>query len=358
MFKDVKKILIFKLCCYGDAVFITPSIKSLKINFPNAKIIYAHAKWIESMMEYIPFIDGHILFENVYSKSVLKKIAGAVKFIVNVRKEKFDLVLFGHRSNLLAFIIRLCGIPSRLGFQGTKFLTHRGKFLKTLPEYQRYLSILTENNLTAVNSKPELVPLYSEKAREILGLRTDERLLGIYSEGGHNPGTEMSIKKWGFGNYLKLAEMINCEFPEIKIIFFEGTYEDEKITLPNEIRAYKKTISNELISCCDYFISGDTGSLHMAAAMGVSTLSIFGPSDPRVLAPVNAEMPGKHKVIWKKPPCSPCYTPDTAINKSNKKYWQDGKFICHTGTHGCMKSIRPEEVFFHFTKMLELVKQD
>ena len=169
----------------------------------------------------------------------------------------------------------------------------------------------------------------------------------------------MEIKKWGFGNFLRLAEMINCEFPEIKIVFFEGTYEDEKINLPDGIKAYKKTISNELISCCDYFISGDTGSLHMAAAMGVSTLSIFGPSDPRVLAPVNdEETPNKHKTIWKKPACSPCYTPDTAIDKSNKKYWQDGGFICHTETHECMKSISPENVFFQFTKMLDLVNQD
>jgi len=353
-FTGVKKILIFKLCCLGDSVFITPAVKSLRMNFPDSKIVYAHAKWIELIIPYVPCIDGSILFENVYSESIFKRAAGALKFILKVRKEKFDLVLFGHRSNLLSFILKLCGIRYRLGFSGTKHLTHTAKFEKDLPEFRRYLNILSESGLAVDESPPKLKSLPVDRFKEINGFKSGHKLIGIFPKGGFNPGTFMDIKQWGDSNYFKLVELINKGYPELNIIVFEGKYDIEKLSLPGELRTTKRTIANELIACCDYFISGDTGSLHIAAALGIPTLSIFGPSDPGVLSPVNIQgEPCKHIVIWKKPACSPCYTPDTSIDKSNKKYWHGNNFICNTGTHECLKLVTPEEVFDEFKKLLK-----
>lgn len=353
MFKDIKKILIFKLCCFGDTVFITPAIKSLKKNFPDSKIIYAHSKWVESLLDYMPMIDGDIPFLHVYSEDIFKKIYGTIKFIKQVRREKFDLVFFGHRSNTLSFIIRLCSIKYRIGFRTTKFLTHTGIFRSELPEFKRYLHIFSENNLQIVENSIELKAPNRLKIRKSLELKDEDKVLGIYPMGGSNPGTIMHIKRWGILNYFKLIKIINEKYPDLKIILFEGKIEDEKIQDLHGTNASKLLIDNDVISACDYFISGDTGSLHIAAAMGVSTLAIFGPSDPRILAPVC--VPGhsdKHSYIWKMPPCSPCYTTDTAFDRKNKKYWKLRNFICHTGTHECIKDISPEEVFIELKKLI------
>ena len=114
-----------------------------------------------------------------------------------------------------------------------------------------------------------------------------------------------------------------------------------------------KEICPELISVCNYFISGDTGPLHIAAAFGVSTLSLFGPSDPRLVAPENSdESKAKHMYIWSHPECSPCYTPETAINKKHSMYWKGNNFICWTGTNECIKNISIEEVFNELKYML------
>jgi len=354
MVKNIKKILIFKLCCFGDAVFITPAIKSLKENFPEAKIIYAHSRWVGSIINYIPFIDGDILFEYVFSKNIFKKVFGTLKFIRKARKEKFDLVFFGHRSNLLSLIVKACSIKYRLGFRTTKYLTHTGIFRSEQPEFLRYLHILSENGLKTSESPPELIRHSINKAKKSLRIKKGTEILGIYPMGGINPGTIMHIKKWNLENSVTLISIINKKLPKLRVMIFEGKLSEEKISSLPEMNASVHEIDNDFISVCDYFISCDTGSLHIAAAMGVSTLSIFGPSNPRILAPFNIpNHPVKHSYIWKMPLCSPCYTTDTAFDRKNKKYWEGKNFICHTGTHECIKSITPEEVFAEFRKLVK-----
>jgi ADP-heptose:LPS heptosyltransferase len=278
-----------------------------------------------------------------------------VKFILKTRSYKFDMVLYGHRSSVFAFILWLCGIKKRCGFRGTKFLTHAAEFNKDIPEYHRYLKILSECGFNADGLFPVLKKPLRETVRRNILAEPDSVLLGIFPMGGLNPGTEMDIKRWDIDNYFLFIQLLNKRFPEIKIILFEGKHATEKILIPESLGALKKVINNDIISCCDYFISGDTGSLHIAAAMDIPTLSLFGPSDPRLLAPGNNPDSGtRHIHIWKKTDCSPCYEPDSAIDKSNRKFWRSNEFICHTGTHICMKSITPEEVLDKFSELIHV----
>jgi ADP-heptose:LPS heptosyltransferase len=258
----------------------------------------------------------------------------------------FDLVLYGHRSNLLSFVLRLCGIKYRLGFEGTKYLTHTARFNENIRVYVIYKAVLSASGIKTDSNPPLLKKQDTSLLRKKYGFPTDAALIGIFPYGGTNPGTNMPIKRWGLENYFKLAEKIKEEYPDAKIIFYEGKQDSEKYSVPGRINASIAVIDNDCLACCDYFISNDTGSLHIAAALGVSTISIFGPTDPRILAPANAPgEPHKHTHIWKQPECSPCYTPKTAIDRDNPKYWAGNTFICNTGTHICMKSITVDAVY-------------
>jgi ADP-heptose:LPS heptosyltransferase len=156
----------------------------------------------------------------------------------------------------------------------------------------------------------------------------------------------MNIKKWETEKFFALIKLLNKKYPDYKVLVFEGILEHEKIKIPSELKTIKTIINNDVLSRCDIFISADTGSLHIAAAFGVSTVSIFGPSNPELLSPVNVKGSGsKHNIVWNKLPCSPCYTPATAVDKKNSKYWKGSSFICHLGTIECMKSIKPNSVF-------------
>ena len=351
-FVSVKKILVFKLCCLGDIVFITPSINALKKNFPEAEIDIIVSGWVKNIVEFVPEINKTLIFEPPFNNNLFKRISAGIKLVSRLKNENYDMVLLGHRTNYFGLILKLAGIRYRLGFSQTKYLTHTAVFDENINEPKRYLNILTKNGLIAEDVFPKLIIKFSKaEIRREIRINEYKKTIGIFPFGGINPGTDMDIKRWGLQNYFSLIRKLQSEFKDLQIVLFEGKMKNEKTQVP--AGAFKAEISNEAIAACDIFISGDTGSLHIAAAFAVSTLSIFGPTDPRILAPLNPdELKPIHKYLWTKPKCSPCYTPETAVNKKNTKYWKKKNFVFWTGTNECIKNISIEEVFNELKYML------
>ncbi len=343
----IKNILVFKLCCLGDIVMMTPSINALKRNFPDARITIIVNSWVRGITEYLNNIDSVIISDALYEKSLAGKLAGAASLISELRKGKFDLVLLGHRNNIFGLITKLAGIKYRLGFCGTKFLTNCENFRDDIHEPKRYLRILKSIGIEDYENIPKLKKI--EKRENILtesGIDHRKKVVAIFPFGGVNPGTEMNIKRWELQKFIELTSRISIAYPEIEILFLEGTESSEKITdrkFSDNVKIRK--IDTGLISACDMMIGIDTGAVHIAAAFGIPTLTIFGPSDPDLIAPLNPSGQNIHEVISKNVECSPCYNTATAIDKGNKKYWQGNKFICYKGTNECMKLISVDEVF-------------
>jgi ADP-heptose:LPS heptosyltransferase len=87
-----------------------------------------------------------------------------------------------------------------------------------------------------------------------------------------------------------------------------------------------------LLERCDLFIGGDSGPLHLAAAVDTPTVGIYGPTDPKRLAPRGTW----HRVVAQAAPCAPCYTPDTV-------HLEDVT-VCRQGNPICMLEIKPGDV--------------
>lgn len=352
---EIKKILIFKLCCLGDIIFITPAVLNLKYNFPDAKINYILSPWLKSLYDYLPCNDGIIEFSPPENENVFLKFVSAFRLLRILRKEKFELVLLGHRTNIFGMILALCRIKYRLGFSKTKFINYPADYNENKYETLRYLEIIKSANLDLKYEFPELVRKKDKNAvKQKYGLPLNKRIIGIFPFGGINPGTVMPIKRWDPEKYKILSEKLIKEFSEIQIIFFNGTEIDEKVeTGVSDNKIIIMNIHTDVISVCDLIIAGDTGIIHIASAFGVCTLSLFGPTNPELVAPRSTPAV-KHLNIWKKPPCSPCYTPSTSIDKKNGKHWRGNEFICHKGTVECMKNIEVEEVFIKVKEILNL----
>lgn len=353
--KEIKKILVFKLCCLGDIIFITPVIINLKKNYPDAEIYLIASGWINSLKKFIPEIDGVLTYEPPYEEGLFKKIFSSLKLIRLLRKEKFDLVFLGHRTNYFGLLLRLSGIPYRFGFNVTKFLNRTAPFATEKPEVLRYLDVLEANDINIHTRQTKLNKIRTkEEIRKALDLPQDKKIIGVFPFGGVNPGTQMRIKRWGILRYENLIKMIEDRYEgKVAVLIFEGKLEEEKYDIKEEFKyTFKRTSDFESVSACDLFVSGDTGMVHIAAAFDIPTIALFGPSDPRLFAPLQtSDTP--HVYIWKKPPCSPCYTPETSIDKSNSKYWNGNTFICNTGTLECINNITEEEVFQNIKNILD-----
>jgi ADP-heptose:LPS heptosyltransferase len=97
-----------------------------------------------------------------------------------------------------------------------------------------------------------------------------------------------------------------------------------------------------VLSRCDLVISGDSGPLHMAVALGRPTISIYGPTDPAIYGP--APRPGQEAVVIRRGlHCSPCYTLHATAE-------------CPHGQPSCMIDVTVGEVLSAALRVLEHAK--
>jgi ADP-heptose:LPS heptosyltransferase len=139
-------------------------------------------------------------------------------------------------------------------------------------------------------------------------INSKDILIGIHPGCGiNNP-----MRKWQKEKFAKLADFL-IENYNYKI-FFTGGKSEKKLV--EEIQCLMKNPSldfsdstnlrelAELISRCKFFVSNDTGPLHLASAMKVPVVSFFGPNTPLLYGPLGEN----NLIFYKKMKCSPCTT--------------------------------------------------
>ncbi|HEY3250113.1 MAG TPA: hypothetical protein VGK25_03240, partial [Ignavibacteria bacterium] len=200
-FIKVKKILIFRLCCFGDVIKLTPVIGALKEKFPDSEITIAASSWIKKLLPYLKHVNNAIIFDAPFEKSFRKRASKTIAFISALRDEKFDLVLLAHRNSMFGRILKLAGIRYRLGFTSTKFLTHTVNYDYKKHFTERHLDILTAHGIPVRKIDIELKS--KQNKTDILkkyGISVSGMIIGIFPFGGSNPGTQMDIKRWDYDN--------------------------------------------------------------------------------------------------------------------------------------------------------------
>src|SRR5262249_42449196 len=113
------------------------------------------------------------------------------------------------------------------------------------------------------------------------GIQNGEFVIGIH------PGARSAVRQWGEENFTILAERLQAEFP-VKVVWFrdpgqiEPTENDPQrhaFSLP--LRAFMGALSR-----CQLLICNDSGPMHIATALGVPVVAIFGPTEPAWFGPL------------------------------------------------------------------------
>ena len=237
---------------------------------------------------------GDLLFD--------REAGDRLRFYHNLRREKYDLAIAMRTASWSNFVVFLSGARYRLGRYHKRFkhtLTHAWK-----GEYQK-------GNVHEVDRNLELVQLICEGGgdrRLVFNLLDDEIAhakcqlcdWGITHDDfvvGIHPGGSSFDKRWPEGSYAQIADQLVREY-NAKILILRGPREAE---LDRNIR---KAMQSASIAYAPKSIRelADSGPMHIAAALDVPMVTLFGPTDHVVWKPLS----DKATVVRRDMPCWPC----------------------------------------------------
>ncbi|MDP8260446.1 MAG: lipopolysaccharide heptosyltransferase II [Candidatus Gygaella obscura] len=321
MTKVYKRILVFNVNWLGDVLFTTPAIRVLRKSFPDSYIACAAPARCAQLLKNNPSINEFISFDERGSfKSVFSKIA----FIFSLRKKKFDAVFLFHRSFTRLMICFFAGIKNRIGYSRRKnnlLLTgkidpierdsvHRIDYFLNI--VRPYVGKIDDKSYELKVNKRDILDV--RNILEEKGVKSSDQLVVL------NPGANWPLKRWPVDNFAKLINLLSKE-PGLKVIVV-GAKEDqglvEKILSLSKSEAVVLTGQLNLIQLAALFslssivISADSGPMHIAIAVEVSVIALFGPTDYRITGPVDVD---KNTVLKKDIDCDiPCFKLDCADN--------------------------------------------
>lgn len=339
------KILVMLLPGVGDGLLFTPALELLRKQCAEAEI----TGLVMFKATYEVFDANPNLDRLIYWDFLKQGLIRSVKFVLRLRKEKFDVSIIAYPANraeynLISFLIGAkLRIAHRydhrffrsLGFLNTRLMQEDNQ-LHNVEEDVRLLRFLGIEAKSWGKPKIYLGEVEREFARKWLKDRRleDGLLIGIHA--GCAEFKNMARKRWEKEKFSELGRRLIEEYDAKILIFGGGNEEELKEYIAREMGegAYlvsgttmKETAS--LIEKCTIFVSNDSGVTHTSAALEVPCVTIFGPTNSTWVHPYRVE----HIIVRKTLPCSPCF------------YYSVKPLKCEFGDYRCITRITVDEVY-------------
>ena len=346
LWEGVRRIVIRSANWVGDAVMSLPAIASVCGGVPGAEVAILVKPWVAELYSGYPGVQRIILYQ---SPGVHDGIRGRWKLARELKKERFDLALHLPNSFDSALVSFLAGIPRRVGYNTDGrgiLLTHKlsvdGK-VKRGHQVEYYLHLIRSLGLQAAEGVPALqIPEDRIPEAESI-LKSAGGGEGPYV--GMSPGAQYgSAKEWFPERFGELGRRISRELGG-RCLLLGSAGDRAAATRIGEIAGAgavdltgRTTLAQAMtiMARCRVFVTNDSGLMHVAAALGVPLVAIFGSTDPSRTGPL-----GRHsRVIYKSIPCAPCLKTQCPQNRE------------------CMEAISVEEVFEEVRQLWESGKEN
>lgn len=276
---EKRKFLIARIDRIGDTVLATPIPRELKRSFPGCEVSVLVRSYTRDIFIGNPYVDNILVWDD-FSRG-LKKIMDLGHFLRNYRFTDIFMLL---PNETLAYASVIGGIKRKFGtsrkpyhiLTGTKTLT-RGDDASVKSEAAWCLEFVKAAGGTVTDDATE-IHLTEYQKNTVYGIRKSlapngEKIIGVHiTSGGSAPNMPPA-------EYLKLIEQFN-EKSGVKVVVTDVKLPDgltlpEIVPLPNRDKTLREAILN--FAALDLLISSSTGTMHIAAALRVETLSLFCP---------------------------------------------------------------------------------
>jgi lipopolysaccharide heptosyltransferase II len=313
---NVKRILVLNRNHIGDCLLTTPLLRALKRRFPSAHLVVS-----------IPASNGDLLGTNPHVDEILirpklSSWAAKVRFALEMRRRNYDLIIsLQEKSMFYAWATWYTTLFNR-NSPVTVALHHkrtRRWYQYNVPvradqhEVHKYLGIATALDCPRDrNPVIELTPTVEarEQVEDLLssnGFDSDVRFVGI------NPGGSTADKRWPPERFAVVADRIHEE-TGLPVMIFGGPSDQRRANEIARLMTHRPLIvagraslghTAALLERCRLLVTGDTGPMHMAVAMAVPVVALFGPTNPLKFGPFTR----LKTILRHEMPCAECTHP-------------------------------------------------
>jgi heptosyltransferase-1 len=297
MAKSSQRFLIIRLSSIGDIVHALPAVSALSEKFPEAEIHWAVETRHAALLEGNPFLHRIVELDTLGWRRKLGSLGtvGAVaRSLATLREVEFDAAVDFQGLYKSALVAWLSHARQRLGF-AKQWLREPAAAVfyseRVAPQGRDHV---IQMNLALVE-RLGVPPAPRERWRFPLARReSDERhveeqlaALGTREFMVVNPGGGWRSKCWAPENYAQLVGLLEKEFGGD--VLLTGSREEEALIQDiirdsgsQRAKHFPSTITQfiALVRRARLFLGGDTGPLHVAAALGTPVVALYGPTDP------------------------------------------------------------------------------
>ena len=318
----------------GDLVLSTPLFEAARTRLGADRVGAVVRPETANLLRNNPHVDDIVIYDK---KGGEKGLPALIRLARRLRGSAYDAALIPHRSFRSALLGYLSGIPVRVGFDrsaGKLLLTDRVSYLPT-HEVERNLSLLASWEVDTEGIHPALYPDEGDRKR-VDTLMRDSGILPAEPICGVSPGSVWATKRWPAGRYAELIRRLSEAYGYRSVLF--GSSKDRPLCTEISAEAGVDPLnaagqltllqSAALAARCSAMVSNDTGMGHVAAAMNVPIVAVFGPTIPAFgFVPYGRP---DHQVVETSLDCRPCSS--------------HGGEHCPIGTHDCMRGIAVDRV--------------
>ncbi len=323
----MQNILVIKLRYLGDVLLATPVLQALRKAWPEARLTVAVNRGTEAILAHHPCADEVLAVDRLGCRSQWA-------FLCSLHRRRFDCVLDLSDSDRSAVLTMATGAPIRVGFnwehrwRGLVYTHIVDAAYGAVHTVDYDLAALSPLGIVPVNGQPSLHTAPEDDA-VAARLSAETELAGRLWVMIH-PGARYWFKSWADERFAALIDQLALRGLPSALV--GGAGEQDKAACISAlcrqppVNLVGRTSVLELASLMKQaalFVGNDAGPMHMAAALGVPVVGLFGPSDPRVWGPRGARV----DVLYKGMDCRRCFHP-----------------ACERGAESCMNQIEVDEV--------------
>jgi heptosyltransferase-2 len=312
------RVLVRATNWVGDAVMSLPALRALRAAFPGAHLSVLARPWVAELYRRERAPDELILDTAARGPG---DWAGKWRTARELRRRGFDCAVLFPNSFEAALVVRLAGIPCRIGYRRDG----RGPLLTRavpvprrgeIPAHEAYYYLELLRRAGILDSLPDVETIELDRRTDALRAGR-ERLAALGFDGeviGVSPGAAFGpAKRWMPERFAEAAGLVAAKRGAVIALFGSAVERELCEQIAGRIRrmggkafnlAGETTLGEfvELAAACSLFLSNDSGAMHVASALAVPTVAVFGPTDPWATGPKGPRV----RLVREPLDCSPC----------------------------------------------------